>query len=233
MRGEFLEAQFNQAAADYYYLLNKNYPEKRTRLLIADRYKLNSAQRTVLYRGVFSAAVNQKRSAKKFSAPAVKGQTLCIDVLNVIYLIMNYLYGRNLFIATDKFLRDDGENYSNFSSHSFFSQALTLIAKSLTYISPSAVEVVLDHPHTELPFEELQNSNALRKLLSSGDINMRVVLTMTADMELKQNEYSIIATSDSHIIDRWQGGVFDLGRFILNDAYSADFPDLSQVVEKA
>jgi len=94
MRREFFEWRFRQAAGDYYALLNKRYPEKRSRHLIADRYHLNTAQRTVLYRGVFPDAVNRRR------------RELLIDIAEVRdhVLLMNYLYGRNLFSADSRII---------------------------------------------------------------------------------------------------------------------------------
>src|SRR6056297_3715499 len=143
MRREFTTPQFSHAAADYYHLLNKGYPEKRTRLLVADRYQLNKAQRTVLYRGIFSRTINRQRKWKQLYESDLRNHSISIDFLNLVYLIMNYLYGRNLFIATDGFLRDDGENYSHYSSVSIFSKALKLILAAFTAISPSEIEIVI------------------------------------------------------------------------------------------
>src|SRR6056297_1162454 len=149
MRREFTKPQFCHAAADYYHLLNKGYPEKRTRLLVADHYQLNQAQRTVLYRGIFSKTVNQSRKLKHLYETDLRNHPISIDFLNLLYLIMNYLYGRNLFIATDGFLRDDGENYSHYSSGSIFAEALKLILAALTVIKPSEIEIVI--PSQNIP----------------------------------------------------------------------------------
>lgn len=230
MRRAFFEAQFEQAAVDYYCLLNKGYPEKRTRLLISDRYQLNKAQRTVLYRGIFSRTVNQQRSGKQIVPKEVKDRSLSIDFLNLIYLLMNYLYGRNLFIATDCLLRDDGENYSRFSSTSIFSHVLTLISRSLSELQPSEVEIVLDHPHTALPFEALENTEYLEKFFCAEHTTVVVNFSSTADTDLKKNKHSIIASADSHIIDSREKGIFDLGHFILNHYYRAEFPNLAQLI---
>jgi hypothetical protein len=104
MRREFFEWRFRQAAGDYYALLNKRYPEKRSRHLIADRYHLNTAQRTVLYRGVFPDAVNRRRRELLIDIAEVRDHVLFIDFLNLVYLLMNYLYGRNLFSADSRII---------------------------------------------------------------------------------------------------------------------------------
>ncbi len=234
MRREFFEAQFEQAVIDYYCLLNKGYPEKRTRLLISDHYQLNKSQRTVLYRGVFSKKLNQQRSGRLLVPEEVKERSLSIDFLNLLYLLMNYFYGRNLFIATDCVVRDDGENYSHFSSISIFSHVLTLISRSLSQLQPSEVEVVLDHPQAALPFEALENTEYLKQLFSVGDTHVVINFSCSADTELKRNSHSIIASADSRIIDHIIGdrkeGIFDLGHFILSYYYGAEFPNLAKLI---
>ncbi len=161
MRREFFEPQFRQAAADYFQLLNKGYPEKRTRLLVADRYQLNTAQRSVLYRGVFPEEVNRRRSGRLIAAAEIRQEKLLIDFLNLGYLLMNYLYGRNLFIATDGVLRDDGENYGEFSSATIISQVLELIRTALTELNPAEVELVVDRPHFPLSFKLVSDDAVL------------------------------------------------------------------------
>jgi len=45
---------FKHAVKDYFFLINKKYPEKETVKLIGDRYRLTGLQRTVLFRGITS-----------------------------------------------------------------------------------------------------------------------------------------------------------------------------------
>ena len=55
MQSAFLNDHiFKQACRDYYYLIDRNYPERGTLKLIGDRYRLSGDQRTVLYRGISS-----------------------------------------------------------------------------------------------------------------------------------------------------------------------------------
>ena len=231
MRREFTTPQFSHAAADYYHLLNKGYPEKRTRLLVADRYKLNKAQRTVLYRGIFSRAVNRQRKLKQLYESDVRNHSLSIDFLNLAYLVMNYLYGRNLFIATDGFLRDDGENYSHYSSVSLFSKTLNLILTAFTVIKPSEIEIVIEPqniPQSLLGYIEPQY---LSKALSTCETTVYVRTTEAVHRHLRNCADSIIVSADSRIIDHNDNGVFDLGHFILDYSYKARLLDMAQIVK--
>lgn len=221
MRREFIEPQFRQAAADYFLLLNKGYPEKRTRLLVADRYQLNTAQRTVLYRGVFPEEVNRRRSEKLIAAAEVRQQKLLIDFLNLCYLLMNYHYGRNLFLATDGILRDDGENYTEFSSVSIFNRVLELIWTALIDLNPVEVEIVIDHPHPPLAFD----------LVSAVPAETGVHMTASADKYMQSNTEGVLVSADSRIIDRSELRVCDLGNYILSRTYQAVFPNLTQLIQ--
>ena len=221
MRREFFEPQFRQAAADYFLLLNKGYPEKRTRLLVADRYQLNTAQRTVLYRGVFPEEVNRRRREKLIAAAEIRQKKLLIDFLNLIYLLMNYLYGRNLFIATDGVLRDDGENYGEFSSDSIFDKVLELIRAALIDFDPAKVELVVDRPHLPLASD----------LVCSVPAELAVHMTARADKYMQSKTEAVLVSADSRIIDRSDLWVCDLGYFILSRTYQAVFPNLTDLIQ--
>lgn len=231
MRREFTEPQFSHAAADYYHLLNKGYPEKRTRLLVADRYQLNKAQRTVLYRGIFSRTVNQRRNLKHLYESDVRNRSLSIDFLNLVYLVMNYLYGRNLFISTDGFLRDDGENYSHYSSVSLFSKTLNLILTACTMIKPSEIEIVIEPQNIPQSLLSYTEPKYLAKALIAGATAVHVSAVEAVHRHLKNSGDSIIVSADSRLIDHNDTGIFDLGHFILNYSYKADFPDLAQIIK--
>ncbi|MCF7915237.1 MAG: DUF434 domain-containing protein [Spirochaetaceae bacterium] len=230
MRHEFTTSQFNHAATDYYHLLNKGYPEKRTRLLVADRYQLNKTQRTVLYRGIFPRTVNRQRKLKQLDESDVRNHALSIDFLNLVYLVMNYLYGRNLFIATDGFLRDDGENYSHYSSVSFFLKTLDLILSACTVIKPAEVEIVIEPQNIPQSLLSYSEPLYLSKALSTCETTVYVRTTEAAHRHLKNCTDSIIVSADSRIIDHNDTGAFDLGHFILDYSYKARLLDMTQIL---
>lgn len=231
MRKEFFQSEFRLAATDYYALLNKGYPEKRTRLLVADRYQLNTAQRTVLYRGVFPEKVNRHRIEKMLTAAEATRKNLVIDFLNQSYLLMNYLYGRNLFIATDGILRDDGENYGEFSSASIFARVLELIKAALIELEPSGVELVVDRPQLPLEFAILQDATALSETFMAVPAAVKVLLSATADKYLQNTTSSVLISADSRIVDRCGSNTFDLAYYILKHRFEAVFPDLKSLIE--
>ena len=231
MRREFTAPQFSHATADYYHLLNKGYPEKRTRLLVADRYQLNKAQRTVLYRGIFSRTINRQRKLKQLYESDVRNHSLSIDFLNLVYLVMNYLYGRNLFIATDGFLRDDGENYSHYSSVSLFSRTLNLILAACAVIQPSDIEIVIEPENIPQSLHSYFEPQYLSKAFSTCETTVSVRTTEATHRHLRNCADSIIVSADSRLIDHNDNGVFDLGHFILDHSYKARLLDMTQILK--
>src|SRR6056297_766080 len=185
MRREFTEPKFSHAAADYYHLLNKGYPEKRTRLLVADHYQLNKTQRTVLYRGIFSKTVNQSRKLKQLYESELQNRTLSIDFLNLVYLVMNYLYGRKLFIATDGFLRDDGENYSHYSSVPLFCKSLKQILTALTVIRSTEIDIVIKPKNIPQSLLSCTEPEYLSKALNAGGTTVHVSSVEAVHRHLK------------------------------------------------
>ena len=231
MRREFTKPQFCHAAADYYHLLNKGYPEKRTRLLVADHYQLNQAQRTVLYRGIFSKTVNQSRKLKHLYESDLRNHSISIDFLNLLYLIMNYLYGRNLFIATDGFLRDDGENYSHYSSVSLFCKALKLILAVLTVIKPLEIDIVIEPQNIPQSLLSYTKPEYLSEALNADKTAVHVSSIEAAHRHLKNCGDSVLVSADSRLIDHHNNKVFDLGHYILDYSYKAEFPDLARIIK--
>ena len=60
----FSETRFEHALADYFYLIDRGYPEKGSLKLVGDKYKLETVYRTVLYRGVCSQLKTASREQK-------------------------------------------------------------------------------------------------------------------------------------------------------------------------
>jgi hypothetical protein len=49
------DQEFTSACRDYFYLIDKNYPERGSLKIVGDRYRLSGDQRTILYRGYLPA----------------------------------------------------------------------------------------------------------------------------------------------------------------------------------
>ncbi len=215
---------FQRAVADYVWLLGRGYPEKRSRVFVGDRYGLSRPQRSALLRGVFSQEVNTRRSARRLSSAAAH-TLLAVDGTNVLSTICNYLYGRTLFIATDGFLRDDGENYTAGADSSTLRRAADLLAELLAEELPSRIRLYLDISSAPslAPLAELEATVRAR---FAGYPGFALYPSSRVDRDLISLREGALAGSDSGIIDRSPLPVFDAAQETLNKAFSPHFPDL-------
>jgi hypothetical protein len=188
---------FKQAANDYLFLLNKNYPEKQTLKLVGDRYRLSGVQRTALYRGITSDEKARSRKAKL--TDDLQDKKLYIDGYNILFTFMNYLLGKTLFIGNDGILRDAGETYGKIENEKLLHKAMDMLLDILAEKSGEylALVIYLDTPVANSDTHLLE----LKKKMHRRSIEGNVLLVKSADAELKKLTHGVIATSDSEIID--------------------------------
>jgi hypothetical protein len=230
---KLLTPAFTRAVADYHDLLNRGYPERRTRLLVADTYGLSRAQRTVLHRGVFSDEVNERRRALKLplDRPAAGApQDVAIDYFNVLYTIMNYLFGRFVYISTDGFLRDNGEDYRSLYREEKFEKAVSLLGETLVRLGAETVELFIDSGFTEKSGAAVPLGDFGGSLLSERCPQLRVTISDMTDRLMNASRASLKASADSRIIDRSRTPVADLPREVLESVYNPGFPDLGRLI---
>jgi hypothetical protein len=207
---------FRNACKDYAYLINRNYPEPGTLKLVGDRYRLTRDQRTVLYRGISSVEKSALRKAKMVKDIANK--TLAIDGYNVLFSLLNYRLGRFVFISTDDVLRDAGSLHGRLKDEEMFMDCITILARHLSLMRPSQVDVFLDSPvsHSE------RHAQVITGLFQPFNLVTRCRVIRSADYGLKHLPFDVLATSDSVIIENSEAGVVDLPRIILEKQYNAD-----------
>ncbi len=230
---KLLTTAFTRAVADYHELLNRGYPERRTRLLVADTYGLSRAQRTVLHRGVFSDAVNSRRRALKLSLDRTSKGTvrvLAVDYFNVVYTIMNYLFGRFVYISTDGFLRDNGKDYRSLYRKEEFVKAVSLLTDTLSGLEAETIELFIDSGFTEKTGEAVPFGDYGTSLISERHPNLRITISDMTDRLLNASRAELKASADSRIIDLSSSPLVDLPRAALESAYHPDFPDLGKLI---
>lgn len=215
---------FMNACKDYAYLINRNYPEPGTLKLVGDRYRLTRDQRTILYRGISSAEKSALRKAKLVKE--IENKTLAIDGYNVLFSLLNYRLGRFTFISTDDVLRDAGSLHGKLRDEDMFTDCIGILAKHLSAMHPSQVDVFLDAPvsHSE-SHAQLITDIFLQYNLAA---NCRVI--RSADYGLKHLPFDVLATSDSVIIENAEAGVVDLPRIILEKQYKADLVKIADLL---
>lgn len=206
------------AAEDFRGLLSKGYPEKASLKLVGDHFALDTVQRMILFRGVSGRASAAARKARLVRS--VAGLACAVDGYNVLFSIQNYLLGRPLFIADDGVVRDAGGSYGRVANQGIFEKAMLLFADGLTATGAASVSVFLDSPvsHSGQHREELES--LLRERLPSAVSVVKSADFMLVSLGSGNKLSAAIATSDSAVIDRSGGPVFDLSRFIIERAFS-------------
>ncbi|MCX6584332.1 MAG: DUF434 domain-containing protein [Candidatus Aminicenantes bacterium] len=217
---DWINESFQDASKDYFFLLNKEYPETTTLKLVGDRYRLTGLQRNILFRGITSREKTASRKAK--ISGDLKNKKLYVDGYNVLFTIMNYLLGKTIFIGSDGMLRDAGAAYGTIEDETFFYKAVDVLFDFIKKSGVQAVVIYLDGP---MP-GSASHSKELEKKMTGAGIAGKIVRAKTADGELIKINDGIIATSDSGIIDAAGCKVFDLARNALEANYRINAHEL-------
>lgn len=221
MKGLFQE-NFAEAARDYRLLIDKGYPIEASIRLVGDRYRLDKAGRTILFRGILPRRLSLKNKARRVASLSPGGR-VAVDGYNVLFTMTNYLRGHPLFVSTDGFLRDAGGAHGRVADARQFLAAIDECCDSLKGLAVSHAEIYLDAPISR----SAEHAQAARSALAARGVRGEVLLVPSADGFVSEWEGEAIASSDSAVIATSRSPVFDLARHILETRYGADFPDLA------
>jgi len=210
------------AIRDYFYLLEKGYPSKRTLSLVADRYHLDKNESAVLYRGVFTKEESTIRYSRVMSGTPDVKSTLKVDTFNQVYNIISYLEGRLVYIAGDGLLKDASEIHGGPVNSKSLHQALSLMKSFFETISDISVEFYLDQQMNNAP----RVKEYLENIFNNSLVDFRIVESDHVDACLAKKGNFILATSDSKIIDRTENTIYDLSRAVLENKFSIKIPDI-------
>lgn len=225
MEYSFFNSQdFCNAVNDYFFLIDKAYPQKGVLSLIGDRYKLTGVQRILLYRGIFPESENEKRSQKLVTG--IEGKILIIDGYNVIFTILNYWLGRLVFIGTDNFCRDVGSLFGKIRKQKQFETGLGFLIEFIKHIKPEYIEVYFDSP---VSFSR-EHKHLTEQYIANAGIQGSVFVVKSADSALKQKNEGIICSSDSAIINESIQKVADLARHTIQWKFNPELIDVKNFI---
>ncbi len=211
---------FISACRDYFYLIDRRYPERGSLKLIGDRYRLNGDQRTVIYRGISS--LEQSALRNSLLTHECRNVPLFVDGYNVLFSLLNYRLGRTVFISTDGILRDAGSLHGRIRNLEYFNDCALLLAGCLEVLKPVTVHIYFDSPvsHSD------KHANLLKDMMGERGLKGECYLVRSADWALKHAGDGVLATSDTAIIEKAAMKVIDIPRMILETAFNARFLDL-------
>ena len=219
-----LSLQFTEAAKDYLYLLEREYPQKSALKMVGDKYQLISQERSMLYRGIGPVHKSILRQSKIVNN-IPNGVHLQIDGYNVIRTIGSYLFGKPIFIAMDGLLRDASEMHRNTLQKKILNKTIDWVFNYLLSIKPAQTMIYLDEPVSKSGELAARLNEELKKNSLIGN----AVTVHSPDHHLKEICEGIICTADSAIIDHCNTIVFDLARAILDLNSQPDYINFEEI----
>ncbi len=221
-----IRPEFVTALKDYLFLLENKYPQKATLKLVSDRYRLNSVERSLLFRGVVISRNRQLRQAKTTEQLPSSG-LISIDGFNVLRTVASYLLGRPIFMAMDGFLRDASEMHGKPLKLENRLHAFDLVMDTL---KNKALEV---HFWFDAPVSYSgETASAINEKLKSLGIKGKAEVVRSADHVLKQVQEGVVATADSAIIESAHVPAVDLAKITLLTHFKPEFTDLRKLTGK-
>ncbi|MCK4748572.1 MAG: DUF434 domain-containing protein [Bacteroidales bacterium] len=208
------------AAKEYLWMLSKGYPQKGSLKMVGDKFMLSRDMRQVLYRGI---STEEQAAGRRDKIGSVKnGDLVLVDAYNVLFTINNYLLGKPLFLSNDGILRDAGEMRGRIVNKPVFNRATCLLLDVLREWSGTTFVLYLDEPVSYSGRLAIEFSKDMVQM----DIEGEALTVKSPDHMLKHEKSDAICTSDSAIIDQYQGRIVDLPRYLLDKFFQPNFPPL-------
>ena len=198
-----------EAAEDFRYLLNREYPRKAALELVGNRYGLNFDERHLLHRGVFSIADSGSRQKKIISTKEVENKNLAIDGHNVIITIEAGIKGWPLILGDDGFIRDISGISGSFKKTETTGKAIQFIINVIKRIKPRKTLFLFDAPISMSGILAQEVRSHLKREKLPGD-----ALAVKVPEKILIGFPGVVATSDTAIIDQ-SNRVLDLAGYII------------------
>ncbi len=209
-----------QAAREYSWFLTHGYPQKSSLKLVGDKFRLPGDLRQVLYRGIASSTDAGARRQK--IGDIQPGDLVLIDTYNVLFTVNNYLLGKHLFMSNDGLLRDAGEMRGRIVNKPQFSRSVDMVLETIQGWNEVRVVQYLDEPVSYSG----RLARELNEQMKHLGINGEAHVVKSPDRRLMDEKSDAICTSDSAIIDHYEGKVIDLPLQVLSRHFHPDFPEL-------
>jgi hypothetical protein len=224
-------ADLRSAVADFSLLLTKGYADKGALKLVGDKFSLTQRQRLAVMRSACSDQQLASRSRSRVELNEIEGQSLAIDGYNLLITIEAAMSGGVIFKGRDGCFRDLASIHGTYRKVTETIPAIQLIGGFLEKSGIKKVRWLLDSPVSNsgrlktliAELAEKNNWHGFDKLTAGWDIE----LLLSPDAELINTD-SIVATSDSVILDGCQKWVNLAGEIIKHQIENSWIIDLSK-----
>lgn len=201
-----------EAAKDYFYLQNRQYPRSSALEWVGNRYGLNATERQLLRRGVFSQKQALGRRAKIGCGILWNSERLVVDGHNVQITVESAILGKILLRANDGALRDLAGLSAKFSLTEISETAMDLIFRLLDTLRPAEVVFLFDLPMSRSG----ELAGAYRKRLGHIEVRGDARAVAVPEREIPYGD-CVVASSDGDVLERAARWV-DLARMALEAA---------------
>lgn len=211
------------AAADFCWLLDRDYAPRSALELVGNRYSLAARQRMALSRYACSEADARRRHEHRLEPAALRGREIWIDGYNVLTLIESALSGGIVLLCRDTCCRDIAGIHRRYRKVNETIPALQLVGETVAAWKVSACRWILDKP--------VSNSGRLKGLIldtaKTSSWNMEVELAFSPDYILSRTQ-NVVASSDGIILGRCAAWVNLAREIIIERVPAAHLVDQSQ-----
>jgi len=210
------------AAADFCWLLDREYAPRSALELVGNRYSLTARQRMAISRYACSRLHAVRRRERLVQMSQLRGGELWMDGYNILTLIESALSGGVVLLCRDGCCRDIAGIHRRYRNVSETVPALKLVGEAVAAAGVHLCRWWLDKP--------VSNSGRLKTLIADAakehGWNVEVELAFSPDHVLSRTEHPV-ATSDGAILDHCRTWV-NLAREIIQQRIrNANVVDLS------
>lgn len=211
------------AAADFCWLLDRDYAPNSALELVGNRYSLAARQRMAISRYACSSADAERRTRRCIDLVQARGRELWLDGYNVLTLIESALSSGVVLLCRDGCCRDIAGVHRRYRKVSETIPALQLVGETLAAAGIGVCRWWLDKP--------VSNSGRLKTAISeiaaANGWKMEVEVVFSPDHELSHTQ-NPIASSDGIVLDRCQSWVNLAREIITRRVPGANLVDLGR-----
>src|SRR4030043_497288 len=200
-----------EAAEDFRYLLNREYPRKAALELVGNRYGLTFDELHLLHRGIFSSSDSKSRRKKRIFIEEIRNKDLAIDGHNILITIESGLSSRPLILGDDGFVRDISGLSGSFKKTETTEKAIQLIINAIKKIKPRQTLFLFDSPISKSGELAREARNILKRENLTGDS-----IAVKVPEKMMIGFLGVIATSDTAILDKSKKVVDLAGYIVMN-----------------
>ncbi len=211
----------HQAAADFFFLLNKSYPRTAALDLAGNRYNLDALERMMLSRGLFSQQEATARRSKREMGSGWQLGLLAVDGHNVQITVESFIEGRPLLTANDGALRDLAGLSYRYRMTETSNLALDMVFRFFEEFPPGEVLSLFDEPMSRSG----ELAAIYRKRLIKAGIPGEARTTPVPECEFPFDR-CVAASSDRAVIDsstRWMDLACRVIEYFCAPQIAADF----------